>query len=190
MKEDRLQSATLKNLRTPLERLRHTPVLQVTCAGQYQGMRLCNHSFWRLSSAAAALDLKVLLLWGMDRRAWLICSSGADAMLCPYRCRAVPSQAHCSCWSFWIKNNNTFFLLNPSQVSSLNGSTAVWPVSWRAHLQMFFPEEQSAAHEEFFAGLAGSKCHDISDKQLGKFCFVLLTRSEPNYPWIYTGGVD
>lgn len=106
--------------------------------------------------------------------------------LCPQQCRAVPGQAHWNGWSFWTKIIDLFFEI---QVRLLNSSPVIscaWPESWRAHPQMFFLK----LTKEAFTGFAGSRCQGILNKQIGKICFVLLTRSDPNYLWIYTGGVD
>lgn len=84
------------------------------------------------------------------------------------------------------QNNSHFFEI---QVRPLNSSSVIscpWPESWRAHHQMFFLK----LTKETFTGFAGSRCQGILNKQIGKMCFVLLTRSDPNYQWIYTGGVD
>lgn len=146
----------------------------------------CSCIFWGLSPAGVALQLGILVLWGMNIKTRLTHSSGAWTVL---SVSAVQSSAR-SGWLEWLillnQNNWPFFEI---QVRLLNSSPVIscaWPESWRAHPQMFFLK----LTKEAFTGFAGSRCQGILNKQIGKICFVLLTRSDPNYLWIYTGGVD
>lgn len=76
-----------------------------------------------------------------------------------------------------LKQNNSHFF--EIQVRPLNSSSVIscaWPESRRAHHQIFFLK----LTKETFIGFAGSRCQGILNKQIGKMCFVLLTRSDPN----------
>lgn len=99
-----------------------------------------------------------------------------DHALCPQQCRALPGQAHWNGWSFWTKIIHLF----------LKSKSGFWlRLAWE--LESTSPNVPPEAHKR---GLAGSRCQCTLNKQIGKICFVLLTRSDPNYLWIYTGGVD
>lgn len=111
----------------------------------------CTATFFRgLYPAALSLELKIHLVRGMDIK----------TRPCPVRHTVAVDPFE----------SKMMYSFNPSQVS-LNSSAAIyciWPVSCRAHHEMFFLQENKVQlTKEFSAGFAG-RCQDILNKQIGK----------------------